>query len=105
MRTKISSPYLGTAIALFAMLLPLSSQADVYWSLNLGHGLKLAHGDHRQYHHQHIRKSHKRKHGHHKPKRLRQYYWRHRAYHQRHYYDTNPYGFIPRHRPRNYSRH
>ena len=96
MKSRTTIRNLGIAIGLCTMMLPLSSQAGVYWSLNLGHGLKLGHSDHHQYRQQRVRKTHKRKHGHRRPQRLQHYYWKHRAYHQRHYYDANPYGFIPR---------
>lgn len=96
MKTRTTIRYLSITIGLCTMMLPLSSQADVYWSLKLGHGLELGHSDHHQYRQKHVRKTHKRKHSHHRPQRLQHYYRRHRAYHQHHYYDASPYGFIPR---------
>lgn len=104
MKSKTTIRYLGAAIAIGAMLLPLSSQADVYWSLNLGDGLRISQRYHPvHYQHREVR-YYGHKHRHHSANKLRQYYWRHRVQ-QHHYYAPHAYGFIPRHRSHSAARY
>ncbi|MFO7602972.1 MAG: hypothetical protein R6X06_04055 [Gammaproteobacteria bacterium] len=113
MKGKTNLRYLGSAMALGAMLLPLSSQADVSWSITLGHGLPLSHNlyqPHRYQSHHHksqrpapVVKHHGHPQRHHKEHRSRHKYGHHyeqRSLRASRYYPTPaPYGFIPRHRP------
>ena len=96
MKNKTTLRYLGAAIAACAMLLPLSSQADVYWSLNLSDGIRISNNHHvdrySPYKARHHR--HHAKHGHHQRHNLRKYYRHHRA--QQHF-APYAYSFIPRH--------
>ena len=96
MKSKPTIRYLGTAIAVCAILLPLSSQADVYWSLNLGDGLRISQSHYPVRHYQREVKHYGHRYHHHKSHKLQQYYWHHRVQ-QHHYFAPYTYGFMPRH--------
>ena len=101
MKSRSISRYMAIGIALCAMLLPLTSQADVRWSIQLGHGLNISHDYYQPYRHYSRKQYHHHRyddHRHHGWK-SRHHYRDYRGYKARRYYHTPyPYGFIPRHR-------
>ena len=100
---------LASTMALAVTLLPTTSQADVYWSISLGHSVQLHpdHYSHRSGHHGHkrhhvkrhrARKHHYAREHHYQPRRSYYGHRKHHVYHHHARHGAYPYAFIPRHR-------
>ena len=96
MKRKTLLRYSGGAVLLFAALLPLTSQADVIWSISLGRGLYLDRDYHPRYPHYERYEANRHAHRYHRRYSLHEYYSRHRA-RARGFYDNDyRYKFSPR---------
>jgi len=97
MKGRIPIPYLSSAILFCALLLPVTSQADVIWSLSLGHGLRLNTDQHRQYRYRPYRYKSPR-HESYRTHELQERYWRRRVHVHSRYDDTCRSRYIPQRR-------
>ncbi len=98
MNRKTLLRYSGGTVLLFAMLLPLTSQADVIWSIRLGQGLYIDRDYHPRYERHERYEANRRAHRYERREALHEYYSRHRA-RARGFYDNDyRYKFTPRYR-------